>query len=71
MFFGKIVYLFGAFINILMMNVIKYIGVNGILTVNEMIALRALFATLILLPFNIREIKSLKNNNKKTNLLLL
>jgi len=68
---AKIVYLFGAFVNVLMMNIVKYIGVNGILSVNEMIMLRAFVATLILLPFNIQNLKQLKNENRKTNLLVL
>ena len=69
--FPKLVYLSGAFINVLMMNVVKYIGLNGILSVNEMIMTRAFFAILILLPFNWKELKSLKNESKKTNLMIL
>lgn len=71
MFFGKIIYLIGAFVNVLMMNIVKYIGVNGILSVNEMIFLRACVAILILFPFNFKEFKSLKNESIKTNLLIL
>lgn len=68
---AKIIYLVGVFINILTMNVVKYVGINGILSVEEMICMRACLATLILLPFNVKQMISLKNEDKKTLFLLL
>ena len=68
---AKLIYLLGAFINVLMINVVKYIGLNGILSVNEMIMMRAFFAVLILMPFNWKELKNMRNYNKKTNIFIL
>lgn len=60
----KIVYLFGVFVNILTMNIIKYAGLNGILTISEIICLRTTFAMFLLLPFNIKEFSKIKTNGK-------
>lgn len=61
---GKLIYLLGIFTNIFTINIVKYIGLSGLISVYEVIAIRALCGTLILLPFNFKELKSLKNENK-------
>ena len=68
---AKLIYLLGAFINVMMINIVKYIGLNGILSVNEMIMMRAFFAVLILLPFNLKELKNMRHHDCKTNILIV
>ena len=68
---AKLIYLLGAFINVMMINIVKYIGLNGILSVNEMIMMRAFFAVLILLPFNWKELKNMRHHDCKTNILIV
>ncbi|MBR1428810.1 MAG: DMT family transporter [Rickettsiales bacterium] len=68
---AKLIYLLGAFINVMMINIVKYIGLNGILSINEMIMMRAFFAVLILLPFNWKELKNMRNYDRKTNILIV
>ena len=68
---AKLIYLLGAFINVMMINIVKYIGLNGILSVNEMIMMRAFFAVLILLPFNWKELKNMRHHDHKTNILIV
>ena len=60
----KIVYLFGVFVNILTMNIVKYVGLNGLLTIPEVICLRTTFAIFLMLPFNIKEFGKIKTNGK-------
>lgn len=67
----KLLYLLGVGVNILTMNIIKYLGVNGILSVVEIIFLRTLVATCVLLPFNLKELKTVPKQNSKTLLCLL
>lgn len=61
---GKLIYLLGIFTNIFTINIVKYIGLNGIISVYEVIAIRAFCGSLLLLPFNFKELISLKNENK-------
>jgi len=68
---AKLIYLLGAFINVMMINIVKYIGLNGILSINEMIMMRAFFAVLILLPFNWKDLKNMRNYGRKTNILIV
>ena len=68
---AKLIYLLGAFVNVMMINIVKYIGLNGILSVNEMIMMRAFFAVLILLPFNWKELKNMRHHDHKTNILIV
>ena len=68
---AKLIYLLGAFINVAMINVVKYIGLNGILSVGEMVMMRAFFAVLILLPFNWKELKNMRYYGCKTNILIV
>lgn len=68
---AKLIYLLGAFINVMMINIVKYIGLNGILSVNEMIMMRAFFSVLILLPFNWKELKNMRHYDRKTNILIV
>ena len=60
----KIIYLFGVFTNILTMNIVKYIGLNGVLTIPEVICLRTTLATILLFPFSVKEFKQVKTENK-------
>ena len=60
----KIVYLFGVFVNILTMNIVKYVGLNGLLTIPEVICLRTTFAIFLMLPFNIKEFGKINTNGK-------
>ena len=69
-YYGFVWMLLG-FINVLMINVVKYIGLNGILSVNEMIMMRAFFAVLILMPFNWKELKNMRHHDCKTNILIV
>lgn len=68
---AKLIYLLGAFINVMMINIVKYIGLNGILSINEMIMMRAFFAVLILFPFNWKELKNMRHHDRKTNILIV
>ena len=60
----KIVYLFGVFVNILTMNIVKYVGLNGVLTIPEVICLRTTLAVIVMLPFNVNEFSKIKTNGK-------
>jgi len=65
------IYLTGAFINILTLVFIKYLGINNLLKIDQIIFFRTLFAVILLTPFNINNIKSFKLENKHTFALLL
>jgi len=67
----KFLYLFGVFINVCILTIIKYIGINGILSVPEIIFLRTLCSTIVLLPVNIKEFVKLPKQSNKILLLLL
>jgi len=60
----KIIYLFGVSINILTINIVKYIGLNEILTIPEIICLRSTLSLIILLKPGIYEFIQTKNSNK-------
>ena len=65
------IYLTGAFINILTLVFIKYLGINNLLKIDQIIFFRTLFALILLAPFNINNIKNFRLKNKHTFVLLL
>ncbi len=60
----KAIYLLSVFINILSINIVKYIGLNGILTIPEVICLKTTLSTILFFPFGIKHCLELKKNNK-------
>lgn len=65
------IYLTGAFINVLTLVFIKYLGINNLFKIDQIIFFRTLLALILLAPFNVKNIKSFKLENKYTLILLL
>lgn len=72
MYFFVFLYLFGSFLLVLSNTLIKYTGINNILTTSEIIFLKSLISVLFLFPFNVKHIveKQIRKQISKNVLLL-